>query len=42
MAKQLAFAEEARRKLQRGVDAVAEAVVTTLGPKGRKIGRAHV
>ena len=37
MAKQLAFSEEARRHLQRGVDAVAEAVVTTLGPKGRNV-----
>jgi len=37
MAKQLAFSEDARRHLQRGVDAVAEAVVTTLGPKGRNV-----
>jgi chaperonin GroEL len=37
MAKQLAFSEEARRHLLRGVDAVAEAVVTTLGPKGRNV-----
>jgi len=37
MAKQLAFSEDARRYLQRGVDAVAEAVVTTLGPKGRNV-----
>ncbi len=37
MAKQLAFSEEARRHLLAGVDAVAEAVVTTLGPKGRNV-----
>jgi chaperonin GroEL len=37
MAKQLVFKEEARRKLQRGVDVVANAVSTTLGPKGRNV-----
>ncbi|MEX2161304.1 MAG: chaperonin GroEL [Anaerolineales bacterium] len=37
MAKILAFSEDARRHLLRGVDAVAEAVVTTLGPKGRNV-----
>ncbi len=37
MAKQLLFSEDARRKLKNGVDAVAEAVVTTLGPKGRNV-----
>ncbi|MCL5428626.1 MAG: chaperonin GroEL [Chloroflexi bacterium] len=37
MAKILAFSEEARRHLLRGVDSVAEAVVTTLGPKGRNV-----
>ena len=37
MAKQLAFSEDARRHLQRGVDVVAEAVITTLGPKGRNV-----
>ena len=36
-AKQLLFREEARRGLQRGVDKVAEAVATTLGPKGRNV-----
>ncbi|MDX2141119.1 MAG: chaperonin GroEL [Chloroflexota bacterium] len=36
-AKQLVFREEARRSLQRGVDKVAEAVATTLGPKGRNV-----
>ena len=37
MAKELIFAEEARRRLKLGIDAVAEAVVTTLGPKGRNV-----
>jgi chaperonin GroEL len=37
MAKQLIFREEARRGLQRGVDKLAEAVSTTLGPKGRNV-----
>lgn len=36
-AKQLVFSEEARRKLQRGMDILATAVVTTLGPKGRNV-----
>jgi chaperonin GroEL len=37
MAKQLAFDEDARRALKRGVDAMAEAVKVTLGPKGRNV-----
>ena len=37
MAKQLIFRDEARRKLQAGVDKVANAVSTTLGPKGRNV-----
>ena len=37
MAKQLLFSEEARRKLKVGVDALANAVSTTLGPKGRNV-----
>lgn len=37
MAKQLVFSEEARRKLKVGIDAVANAVSTTLGPKGRNV-----
>ena len=37
MAKQLVYAEEARKKLKKGVDIVAKAVVTTLGPKGRNV-----
>ncbi len=35
--KQLAFAEDARRRLQNGMDVLATAVVTTLGPKGRNV-----
>src|SRR5690242_15932807 len=37
MAKQLKFNEEARRALKRGVDQVADAVKTTLGPRGRNV-----
>jgi chaperonin GroEL len=37
MAKQLVFGEEARRSLKRGIDVLANAVVTTLGPKGRNV-----
>jgi len=37
-AKQLVFGEEARRKLRNGIDVLAEAVATTLGPKGRNVG----
>ena len=37
MAKQLAFAEDARRHLKIGVDTLARAVKTTLGPKGRNV-----
>lgn len=37
MAKQLKFSNEAREALMRGIDVVAKAVVTTLGPKGRNI-----
>src|SRR5574341_2595710 len=37
MPKQLAFSEEARRRLKRGVDTLANAVTTTLGPKGRNV-----
>ena len=36
-AKQLAFAEDARRRLKKGVDVLASAVATTLGPKGRNV-----
>jgi chaperonin GroEL len=37
MAKQLVFSEEARRSLKRGIDVLASAVATTLGPKGRNV-----
>ena len=37
MAKQLKFGDEARQALLKGIDVVAKAVVTTLGPKGRNI-----
>jgi chaperonin GroEL len=37
MAKQLVFNEKARRELKLGVDTVANAVKTTLGPKGRNV-----
>ncbi len=37
MAKQLKFGEEARRALDKGVNAVADAVKITLGPKGRNV-----
>jgi len=36
-AKQLVFSEDARRRLKNGVDIVANAVATTLGPKGRNV-----
>lgn len=36
-AKQLVFSEDARRRLQQGIDTVANAVGTTLGPKGRNV-----
>jgi chaperonin GroEL len=37
MAKQLIFSENARRALKTGVDALADAVKVTLGPKGRNV-----
>lgn len=37
MAKQILFGEEARTKLVSGVNKLARAVVTTLGPKGRNV-----
>lgn len=37
MAKQLKFDNEAREALMKGIDTVAKAVVTTLGPKGRNV-----
>ena len=43
MAKEIKFDIKAREELKKGVDALADAVKVTLGPKGRnviKIGRA--
>ena len=37
MAKQILFNEEARRSLERDVNALADAVKVTLGPKGRNV-----
>ena len=37
MAKQLLFDEEARRAILSGVEKLAKAVKTTLGPKGRNV-----
>lgn len=37
MAKKIVFDEEARKSLLKGIDAVADAVKVTLGPKGRNV-----
>src|SRR5947209_10679441 len=37
MAKMLDFDESARRKLERGVNALADAVKVTIGPRGRNV-----
>jgi chaperonin GroEL len=37
MAKQLIFRDEARHRLKAGMDKMAQAVATTLGPKGRNV-----
>lgn len=37
MAKMIAFDEEARRGLERGMNQLADAVKVTLGPKGRNV-----
>ncbi|UCH35086.1 MAG: chaperonin GroEL [Armatimonadota bacterium] len=37
MAKDLAYSEEARRSLERGINALADAVRVTLGPRGRTV-----
>jgi len=37
MAKQLIFSEDARHRLSRGMETLAMAVATTLGPKGRNV-----
>jgi len=37
MAKQILFEEQARRALEKGINAVADAIKITLGPKGRNV-----
>ena len=37
MAKEINYGETARRKLQAGVDKLADTVKITLGPKGRNV-----
>ncbi len=37
MPKQLVFSEDARTRLKKGIDKLANAVATTLGPKGRNV-----
>lgn len=37
MAKQIAYGTDARKKMKLGIDAVADAVKVTLGPKGRNV-----
>jgi chaperonin GroEL len=37
MAKQIVYDEDARRALKKGIDALAQAVKITLGPKGRNV-----
>ena len=37
MAKEISFNSEAREKLKNGIDALANAVKVTLGPKGRNV-----
>jgi chaperonin GroEL len=37
MAKMISFSDEARRALERGVDALADTVKVTLGPRGRNV-----
>ena len=37
MAKQISYSEEARKKIQSGLDKLANAVKVTLGPKGRNV-----
>src|SRR6202030_1518320 len=37
MAKEIKFREDARRAMLRGVDALADAVKVTIGPKGRNV-----
>src|SRR3990172_6058452 len=37
MAKKIIYADDARKELKSGVDQLAKAVATTLGPKGRNV-----
>lgn len=37
MAKQIKFSEDARAKIRKGIDVLADAVKVTLGPKGRNV-----
>ena len=37
MAKEIIYGEEARRRMQKGVDKLADTVKVTLGPKGRNV-----
>jgi chaperonin GroEL len=37
MAKQIKYSKDARAALKKGVDQLANAVTTTLGPKGRNV-----
>jgi len=37
MAKQILFGEEARNRLKKGIDTLAEAIAVTLGPRGRPV-----
>ena len=37
MAKQITFSEEARKKLESGINQLADTVKITLGPKGRNV-----
>ena len=37
MAKMIVYGEEARKKLQSGIDQLANTVKVTLGPKGRNV-----
>ncbi|WP_275487868.1 TCP-1/cpn60 chaperonin family protein, partial [Oenococcus oeni] len=37
MAKEVRFSEDARTRMQAGIDKLADAVKTTIGPKGRNV-----
>jgi len=37
MSKQIEFGADARKKLVKGIDMLADAVVSTLGPNGRNV-----